>query len=91
MKSSEKINILERNVTELQEQLQVSYAKIADMTQELSAVRNERDTLIHHHMAELEIIRKEITNKKSLTQCIQDAMTSNIKMFQTILGKLKGV
>ena len=51
MKSSEKINILERNVAELQEQLQVSYAKIADMTQELSGVRNERDTLIHHHMA----------------------------------------
>ena len=48
MKSSEKINILERNVAELQGQLQVSYAKVADMTQELSAVRNERDTLIHH-------------------------------------------
>ena len=91
MRSSEKINILERNVAELQEQLHISYAKVADMTQELSAVRNERDTLIHHHLAELEIIRREVTNKKSLTQCIQDAMTTNIKTFQTILGKLKGV
>ena len=91
MRSSEKINILERNVAELQEQLHISYAKVADMTQELSAVRNERDTLIHHHLAELEIVRKEVTNKKSLTQCIQDAMTTNIKTFQTILGKLKGV
>ena len=65
MRSSEKINILERNVAELQEQLHISYAKVADMTQELSAVRNERDTLIHHHLAELEIIRKEVTNKKA--------------------------
>ena len=36
-------------------------------------------------------IREEIKNKNSLTQCIEDVMDYNIKTFQSILGKLKGV
>jgi uncharacterized protein len=91
MRQIERMEILENNVAELQEQLQNSYKRIAELTENNRAVEQERDTLIHQQFSEEEGIKKEIKNKKDLTSFIENAMNHNIKTFQTILGKLKGV
>ena len=83
--------ILKENVRELQEQLQNSYRRNGELINQVDSVSRERDTLVHHHLAEEGTLREEITNKKSLTTYVENAMTCNIKTFQTILGKLKGV
>ena len=90
-KQHQKIKVLEKNVFDLQEQVQKSYIRNSELVTELSTVRRELDTLINHHMEEAQEIREEIKNKNSLTQCIEDVMDYNIKTFQSILGKLKGV
>tara|TARA_A100001515_G_scaffold132846_1_gene121606 strand:- start:66 stop:392 length:327 start_codon:yes stop_codon:yes gene_type:complete len=87
----QKIKVLEKNVADLQEQVQKSYIRNSELITELSTVRRELDTLINHHMSEEQEIREEIKNKNSLTKCIEDVMDYNIKTFQSILGKLKGV
>ena len=90
-KQHQKIKVLEKNVFDLQEQVQKSYIRNSELVTELNTVRRELDTLINHHMEEEQEIREEIKNKNSLTQCIEDVMDYNIKTFQSILGKLKGV
>ena len=90
-KQHQKIKVLEKNVCDLQEQVQKSYIRNSELVTELNTVRRELDTLINHHMEEEQEIREEIKNKNSLTQCIEDVMDYNIKTFQSILGKLKGV
>tara|TARA_R110002012_G_scaffold50624_1_gene130865 strand:- start:1619 stop:1936 length:318 start_codon:yes stop_codon:yes gene_type:complete len=90
-KQHQKIKILEKNVLDLQEQVQKSYIRNSELVTELTTVRRELDTLINHHMSEDQEIREEIKNKNSLTQCIEDVMDYNIATFQNILGKLKGV
>jgi predicted nucleic acid-binding Zn-ribbon protein len=90
-KQHQKIKILEKNVLDLQEQVQKSYIRNSELVTELTTVRRELDTLINHHMSEEQEIREEIKNKNSLTQCIEDVMDYNIATFQNILGKLKGV
>ena len=83
--------ILKENVRELQEQLQNSYRRNGELINQVDSVSRERDTLVNHHLAEEGTLREEIKNKKSLTTYVEDAMNYNIKTFQTILGKLKGV
>ena len=90
-KQHQKIKVLEKNVFDLQEQVQKSYIRNSELVTELNTVRQELDTLINHHMEEEQEIREEIKNKNSLTQCIEDVIDYNIKTFQSILGKLKGV
>ena len=90
-KQHQKIKILEKNVLDLQEQVQKSYIRNSELVTELTTVRRELDTMINHHMSEEQEIREEIKNKNSLTQCIEDVMDYNIATFQNILGKLKGV
>ena len=87
----QKIKVLEKNVADLQEQVQKSYIRNSELITELNTATQELDTLINHHMSEEQEIRGEIKNKKSLTKCIEDVMDYNIKTFQSILGKLKGV
>ena len=81
-------HILEKNVADLQEQLQKSYIRNSELN---SALIKERDAMMHHNLSTDEIKRKEHKNKKGLTSYIEDAMNCNIKTFQNILGKLKGV
>ena len=83
--------ILKKNVADLQEQLQKSYQRNAELIEQNNSLLHERDTLIHQHLNEEQVTRSEIKNKKCLTSYIEDAMNCNIKTFQTILGKLKGV
>tara|TARA_R110000751_G_scaffold94659_1_gene184748 strand:- start:1489 stop:1746 length:258 start_codon:yes stop_codon:yes gene_type:complete len=77
----ETVRTLEHNVSEVTLQLYDSYKRIAELTQ-------ERDDLMHHQLSSSEITSK---GKKVLTTYVEDAMNCNIKTFQNILGKLKGV
>ena len=77
----ETVRTLEHNVSEVKKQLYDSYKRIAEITQ-------ERDDLMHHQLSSSEITSK---GKKVLTTYVEDAMNCNIKTFQNILGKLKGV
>ena len=84
------IKVLEKNVADLQEQLQKSYIRNSELIEQNNALIKERDTIMHHSLSTEEIKRKENKNKKSLTSYVEDAMNCNIKTFQNILGKLKG-
>lgn len=81
MDHAETVRTLEHNVSEVTKQLYDSYKRIAELTQ-------ERDNLMHHQLSSSEITSK---GKKVLTTYVEDAMNCNIKTFQNILGKLKGV
>jgi len=81
MDHDETIRTLEHNVSEVTKQLYDSYKRVAELTQ-------ERDNLVHHQLSASEITSK---GKKVLTTYVEDAMNCNIKTFQNILGKLKGV
>jgi len=83
-------HILEKNVADLQEQLQKSYIRNSELIEQNNALIKERDAIMHHSLSTEEIKRKENKNKKSLTSYVEDAMNCNIKTFQNILGKLKG-
>ena len=83
-------HILEKNVADLQEQLQKSYIRNSELIEQNNALIKERDAVMHHNLSTDEIKRKENKNKKSLTSYVEDAMNCNIKTFQNILGKLKG-
>ena len=85
------IKVLEKNVADLQEQLQKSYIRNSELIEQNNALKKERDAMMHHNLSTDEIKRKENKNKKSLTSYVEDAMNCNIKTFQNILGKLKGV
>jgi|TARA_R100000458_G_scaffold21460_2_gene19222 DNA-directed RNA polymerase specialized sigma54-like protein len=85
------IKVLEKNVADLQEQLQKSYIRNSELIEQNNALKKERDAMMHHSLSADEIKRKENKNKKSLTSYVEDAMNCNIKTFQNILGKLKGV
>ena len=85
------IKVLEKNVADLQEQLQKSYIRNSELIEQNNALIKERDAIMHHSLSTDEIKRKENKNKKSLTSYVEDAMNCNIKTFQNILGKLKGV
>lgn len=85
------IKVLEKNVADLQEQLQKSYIRNSELIEQNNALIKERDAIMHHNLSTDEIKRKENKNKKSLTSYVEDAMNCNIKTFQNILGKLKGV
>ena len=85
------IKVLEKNVADLQEQLQKSYIRNSELIEQNNALKKERDAMMHHNLSTDEIKRKENKNKKGLTSYIEDAMNCNIKTFQNILGKLKGV
>ena len=61
-KQHQKIKVLEKNVFDLQEQVQKSYIRNSELVTELSTVRRELDTLINHHMEEEQEIREEIKN-----------------------------
>ena len=82
--------VLEKNVADLQEQLQKSYIRNSELIEQNNALIKERDTIMHHNLSIDEIKRKENNIKKSLTSYVEDAMNCNIKTFQNILGKLKG-
>ena len=82
--------VLEKNVADLQEQLQKSYIRNSELIEQNNALIKERDTIMHHSLSIDEIKRKENNIKKSLTSYVEDAMNCNIKTFQNILGKLKG-
>ncbi len=84
------IKVLEKNVADLQEQLQKSYIRNSELIEQNNALIKERDAMMHHNLSTDEIKRKENKNKKSLTSYVEDAMNCNIKTFQNILGKLKG-
>ena len=84
-------HILEKNVADLQEQLQKSYIRNSELIEQNNALKKERDAMMHHNLSIDEIKRKENKIKKSLTSYVEDAMNCNIKTFQNILGKLKGV
>jgi len=84
------IKVLEKNVADLQEQLQKSYIRNSELIEQNNALIKERDAIMHHSLSTEEIKRKENKNKKSLTSYVEDAMNCNIKTFQNILGKLKG-
>ncbi len=84
------IKVLEKNVADLQEQLQKSYIRNSELIEQNNALIKERDAIMHHSLSTDEIKRKENKNKKSLTSYVEDAMNCNIKTFQNILGKLKG-
>ena len=84
------IKVLEKNVADLQEQLQKSYIRNSELIEQNNALKKERDAMMHHNLSTDEIKRKENKNKKGLTSYIEDAMNCNIKTFQNILGKLKG-
>ena len=84
-------HILEKNVADLQEQLQKSYIRNSELIEQNNSLIKERDTIMHHNLSIDEIKRKENKIKKSLTSYVEDAMNCNIKTFQNILGKLKGV
>lgn len=84
------IKVLEKNVADLQEQLQKSYIRNSELIEQNNALKKERDAMMHHNLSTDEIKRKENKNKKSLTSYVEDAMNCNIKTFQNILGKLKG-
>tara|TARA_R100000152_G_C6656267_1_gene96433 strand:- start:250 stop:543 length:294 start_codon:yes stop_codon:yes gene_type:complete len=84
------IKVLEKNVADLQEQLQKSYIRNSELIEQNNALIKERDAIMHHNLSTDEIKRKENKNKKSLTSYVEDAMNCNIKTFQNILGKLKG-
>ena len=83
-------HILEKNVADLQEQLQKSYIRNSELIEQNNPLIKERDTIMHHSLSIDEIKRKENKIKKSLTSYVEDAMNCNIKTFQNILGKLKG-
>ena len=83
-------HILEKNVADLQEQLQKSYIRNSELIEQNNSLIKERDTIMHHNLSIDEIKRKENKTKKSLTSYVEDAMNCNIKTFQNILGKLKG-
>ena len=83
-------HILEKNVADLQEQLQKSYIRNSELIEQNNSLIKERDTIMHHNLSIDEIKRKENKIKKSLTSYVEDAMNCNIKTFQNILGKLKG-
>tara|TARA_R100000900_G_scaffold127583_2_gene102486 strand:- start:359 stop:652 length:294 start_codon:yes stop_codon:yes gene_type:complete len=85
------IKVLEKNVADLQEQLQKSYIRNSELIEQNNALKKERDAMMHHNLSTDEIKRKENKNKKGLTSYVEDAMNCNIKTFQNILGKLKGV
>ena len=85
------IKVLEKNVADLQEQLQKSYIRNSELIEQNNTLKKERDAMMHHNLSTDEIKRKENKNKKGLTSYIEDAMNCNIKTFQNILGKLKGV
>ena len=61
-KQHQKIKVLEKNVFDLQEQVQKSYIRNSELVTELNTVRRELDTLINHHMEEEQEIREEIKN-----------------------------
>ena len=82
--------VLEKNVADLQEQLQKSYIRNSELIEQNNALKKDRDAMMHHNLSIDEIKRKEHKNKKGLTSYIEDAMNCNIKTFQNILGKLKG-
>ena len=82
--------VLEKNVANLQEQLQKSYIRNSELIEQNNSLIKERDTIMHHNLSIDEIKRKENKTKKSLTSYVEDAMNCNIKTFQNILGKLKG-
>ena len=84
------IKVLEKNVADLQEQLQKSYIRNSELIEQNNALKKERDAMMHHNLSTDEIKRKENKNKKGLTSYVEDAMNCNIKTFQNILGKLKG-
>ena len=84
------IKVLEKNVADLQEQLQKSYIRNSELIEQNNALKKERDAMMHHNLSIDEIKRKENNIKKSLTSYVEDAMNCNIETFQNILGKLKG-
>ena len=88
MNQSDKVKILEHNVSDLQKQVYSSYARIAELTKENQSLAQQRDDLMHHQLSASEITSK---GKKVLTTYVEDAMNLNIEAFQNILDKLKGV
>jgi|TARA_R110000796_G_scaffold80782_1_gene178575 predicted transcriptional regulator len=87
----EKIKILEHNVSDLQKQLYKSYNNIAELTKQNRSLTQQRNELMHHQLAESEVLLKDDNNKDGLTTYVEDAMNLNIEAFQNILDKLKGV
>ena len=91
MEDREKIKILEHNVSDLQKQLYKSYNNIAELTKQNRSLTQQRNELMHHQLAESEVLLKDDNNKDGLTTYVEDAMNLNIEAFQNILEKLKGV
>lgn len=91
MEDREKIKILEHNVSDLQKQLYKSYNNIAELTKQNRSLTQQRNELMHHQLAESEVLLKDDNNKDGLTTYVEDAMNLNIEAFQNILDKLKGV
>ena len=91
MEDQEKIKILEHNVSDLQKQLYKSYNNIAELTKQNRSLTQQRNELMHHQLAESEVLLKDDSNKDGLTTYVEDAMNLNIEAFQNILDKLKGV
>tara|TARA_R110000737_G_scaffold29373_2_gene47862 strand:+ start:1957 stop:2265 length:309 start_codon:yes stop_codon:yes gene_type:complete len=90
-KMSNRVKILEHNVSDLQKQLYNSYSRIAELTKETRSLTQQRNELMHHQLAESEVLTKDDHNKSRLTTYVEDAMNLNIETFQNILDKLKGV
>ena len=57
-------HILEKNVADLQEQLQKSYIRNSELIEQNNALKKERDAMMHHNLSIDEIKRKEHKNKK---------------------------
>jgi len=91
VEDQEKIKILEHNVSDLQKQLYKSYNNIAELTKQNRSLTQQRNELMHHQLAESEVLLKDDSNKDGLTTYVEDAMNLNIEAFQNILDKLKGV
>ena len=58
-------HILEKNVADLQEQLQKSYIRNSELIEQNNALKKERDDMMHHNLSIDEIKRKNIRIKKS--------------------------
>ena len=57
-KMSNRVKILEHNVSDLQKQLYNSYSRIAELTKEKQSLAQQRDELMHHQLSASEITSK---------------------------------
>ena len=56
------IKVLEKNVADLQEQLQKSYIRNSELIEQNNALKKERDAMMHHNLSIDEIKRKANIN-----------------------------